>query len=191
MPELEPTVGSWLEEINDEAIRQEPRISEYQFQREVLTLLENPFDANHIDRYSRYVGELTKPLNVMSNDNQGVILFTVPPLVFPPRPTIAATGGVTAENLFYHLERSKEIGARDINDRVTEFMLSITGFGNLVNDVIMPIREILAKYGRKMVSIPGIDTPLPNGEQVSPTVSGSTETPVANNQSSFTDDYDD
>lgn len=189
MSGIDPTVGNWLNEINDEAIRQEPRISEYQFQREVLTLLENPFDPNYVSRYQKYVGELTKPLNVISNEDSATILFTVPPLVLPPRPTIATGGGVTAENLFYHIEREKELASRTINERITNFMMSITGFGNLVTDVIMPIRAILARYGRQMVSIPGIDSPLPDGSQAVPTQD--TNVAGGSQESSFTDEYED
>lgn len=190
MAGIDPTIGNWLEEINDGAIRMEPRISEYQFQKEVLTLLENPFDPTYISRYQKYVGELTKPLNVMSNEDNVTILFTVPPLVLPPRPTIATGGGVTAENLFYHIEREKELASWTINDRISSFLMSITGFGNLVTDVIMPIRHILARYGRRMVDVPGIDIPLPDGTQVTPANPTAT-TPAGSSTSSFTDEYED
>lgn len=188
MANEDPMLTGWLSEINDAAINLEPRISEYQFKREVIGILTNIFHPDTLQRYSRYVGELTKPLNVISDEDGKTILFTVPPLVMPPRPTIAQSGGVTAENMFYHLSREKELGRHNTNERIASFLIEITGFGNFVTDVIQPIRVILQRYNVEMAPVPGVDFPIqqPGQQQEQPDAAA----PMAR-QSSFSDEYED
>lgn len=139
-----------------------PRISEYMFEREVVDLLTNPFDEHFLHRYLAYVGELTKPLRVMSNDNPQQELFRVPAIAQSPNPTIGKIGGhgVTAEHYFRNLTREQELGGRRVPDLIRRFMSNITDVPNYRDAVILPIREILARYNRQMVAIPGIDTDI-------------------------------
>ena len=185
MSNRDPQIDEWLTEITEQAIHLEPRVSEYQFKREVLGLLSDIFTSPHsYRRYIHYVGELTKPLNVISDSDRSTIIDTVPPIILPPRPTIASgSQGVTAENMFYHISRERDLARQNSHQTVADFMYNITGFGDYIEEVIKPIREILLKYGVQPQPIPGLDF-LPNQ-------TGTTEPATVTNNSSFTDEYED
>lgn len=174
-------VGEFLTTLLEGARDLEPRISEYQFQRSVLSLLENPFGKDVLANYSEIVGELTKPLHVVADNNRDEILFTVPALVQMPSPSMALSKkGITADVFFFHLARDIELGSRTVNDKIYQFMTSITKTPNYLETVIYPIQAILARYNRKMVALPGVD------EATKPT------TPASNvPATSFIDEYDD
>lgn len=186
MSNRDPQIDEWLTEISEQAIHLEPRISEYQFKREVLGLLSDIFTSPiSYKRYIQYVGELTKPLNVISDQDASSIVVTIPPIILPPRPTMASgVNGVTADSLFYHISRDRELGNQNTHDTVADFMSSITGFGDYVEEVINPIRAILKNYGVEMHPIPGLD--FQPGQPVNQPVND----PSAMT-SSYTDEYED
>jgi len=132
------------------------------------------------------VGELTKPLNVVADDNRGQILFTIPALVQSPVTTIARGSGMTAEVFFRSLSRDVELGGSRVNDKIHDFMMHMTQRPNYLETVIYPIQGVLSRYGRRMVELPGV----PQGS-VNPALGASSGTPTPN-QSSFSDDeYED
>lgn len=175
-------LGDSLETILSQQEQLMPVISEYQFEREVLGLLENPFDAPSVQQYAIYVGELTKPLNVVDNNNRNQILFTVPALVQSPITTIPTGSGITADTFMRSLNRDMELGGRQLNSKITEFMTALTHKPNYLDVVIAPIQEILMRYNRQMVPLPGVEAPkVPTNQPGNPTSAGS----------SFSDDYED
>ncbi len=179
-------LGDSLSVILEEERRQLPVISEYQFQREVVDILANPFGEDALRQYAIYVGELTKPLNVVSNEDRNQILFTVPALVQSPVTTIAYGSGMTAEAFMRTLNRDVDLGGRRINQKIRDFMMQMTQRPNYLETVIYPIRDILARYGRQMVDLPGV----PQMNQTNP-VAGSSA-PQSTSNSSFSDDeYED
>lgn len=175
-------VGEFLETLLSGAKHLEPKISEYQFQRSVLTLLENPFGKDVLAHYAEYVGELTKPLHVVADNDREEILFTVPALVQMPSPSMAmGKKGITADVFFFHLARDIELANRNVNDKIYQFMTSITKTPNYLETVIYPIQAILARYGRQMIPLPGVnDTTVKSDTATAPTQA-----------TSFTDEYDD
>ena len=179
-------LGDSLSVILEEERRAMPVISEYQFQREVLDILEDPFGQDALRHYSVYVGELTKPLNVVANDNREQVLFTIPAIVQSPITTIARNSGMTAEVFFRSLNRDIELGGTRVNEKIRQFMYNMTRRPNYVENVIYPIQAILARYGRKMVDLPGLDTTAVVNHASSVTVAPEQQT------SSFIDDeYED
>jgi len=174
-------LGNALDVILEEERRVMPVISEYQFQMEVLDILENPFGQDALYRYSLYVGELTKPLNVVDNNDRLRILFTVPALVQSPVTTIPYGSGMTAEQFMNSLTRDIELGGRNLIEKIRDFMMNMTRSPNYLQVVIYPIQEILARYNRQMVA-------LPNG---SPTMPATPTSPASSSNSSFSEEYDD
>lgn len=176
-------LGNALDVIIQEERRAMPVISEYQFQMEVLDILENPFGQDALTRYSTYVGELTKPLNVVDNHDREKVLFTVPALVQSPLTTMAYGHGITAEQFMNSLSRDIDLGGHHLIEKIRNFMMAMTRRPNYLEAVIYPIQQILARYDRKMVPLPGVDArhvPSPD-----PTV------PPASSFSSFSEEYDD
>jgi hypothetical protein len=177
-------LGDSLQVILDEERRALPVISEYQFQREVLDILENPFGKEALRHFAAYVGELTKPLNVVANDNRDQVLFTVPALVQTPVTTIAYGSGMTAEGFMRTLNRDMELGGKRVNDKIHDFMMRMTQRPNYLETVIYPMQAILSRYGRRMVDLPGV--PSPSGETATASPTG-----APTNTSSFSDEYED
>lgn len=178
-----PLMGSFLTTIIDEERNTQPHISEYQFKRDVLGILKNPFAPQALVQYSHYVYKLTNPLHVTA-DNSDEVLFSVPPLVGVHRPTMATEGGVTADIFFSnYVQRQRDLANREVNREIYDFLSSITDNGNYYIDVLQPIQEILARYNEVMDPIPGLteDMPAVSAASNSTTASGST----------FTDEYDD
>lgn len=172
-------LGNALQTILSEQQNMMPVISEYQFEREVLGLLENPFTIESVQQYSIYVGELTKPLNVVSNSDRNEIMFTVPALVQSPITTIPTGSGITADTFMRSLARDMELGGRGTNDKIAMFMIHLTRRPDYLEVVLRPIQAILARYNRTMVDLPGVEADAP------------TTAPKAASQTSFSDDYED
>lgn len=175
-------LGNALEVILEEEKRAMPVISEYQFQMEVLDILENPFGQEALHRYSTYVGELTKPLNVVDNNDRDKVLFTVPALVQSPMTTVAYGQGITAEQFMNSLSRDIDLGGHHLVEKVRNFMMAMTRRPNYLEMVIHPIQQILARYDRRMIDLPGVEA------KETPVTSTSAPTSVA---TSFSDEYDD
>lgn len=173
-------LGNALNVILAEEQKALPKISEYQFQREVLDILSAPFTPEAQQRYAVYVGELTKPLQVVSNDAEQRVLFTVPPLVLSPRTSLPAIDSITADIYNQVLRRDKEMGMRGLDAKLADFMLNITTVPDYIQHVVAPILIILKQYGRELH--------LPNGEVLN-AQGGETQVPAGT--SSFSDEYDD
>lgn len=178
-------LGDSLQTILSEQERYIPVISEYQFEREVLDLLENPFTPDALRRYGVYVGELTKPLRVVSNDNRDNILHEVPAFMQAPITSIPGIRGITADNFLYSLNRDVELGGRHVNEKIKSFMLHITRVPNYVEVVINPLQKILAHYGRRLQPIPILD-----GVVDTTAITSVPDEPTASS-SSFSDEYED
>lgn len=174
-------LGDALTVILEEEQRNNPVISEYQFEQEVLDILTFPFGKEALSRYMVYVGELTKPLNVVANDDRENILFTVPALVQSPITTVTTGKGISAEQFMQSLNRERDLGGRHITEKVRWFMMNMTKRPDYLQAVIYPIQHILKRYNRTMDPIPGVDN-IP-----APTTGGSA-TPTT---TSFSDEYDD
>lgn len=143
---MDVLLGDSLNVILESARGDYPHISEYQFQREVLGLLQDPFREANLQRYLPYVRELTNPLVVYSGTADNV-LFTVPALIAMPGVSIPTRGGYTAENFLRALSRKAEMGV-NINGEIAEFMTQITAFPDVYRDVLVKIGVILARYGK-------------------------------------------
>jgi len=150
-------LGDSVDTILDAAQQMEPRISEYQFQREVLDILEFPFGKEALLRYSLYVGELTKPLHVVEDNNRDVILFSVPALVQSPTTTLLQKDGITVNGYINTLQREADLGGgMTVHKKLQDFMMTITQAPNYYNTVVVPIQQILSRYGRTMGELPGV-----------------------------------
>lgn len=174
-------LGDALEVILEEERRRLPVITEYLFERAVLDILENPFGKDALQRYGQFVGELTKPMNVVDNHEQTKVLFTIPALVLSPITTIPTERGMTADMFLKSLSRDMDLGGRHVNEKIRQFMMSMTARPDYLETVIYPIQHILTRYGREMVALPGVETApagAPKDNPVAPT-------------SSFTEEYDD
>lgn len=175
-------LGNSLETILNEQEHYMPLISEYQFQREVLDLLENLFDPHNLARYAMYVGELTKPLRVVSNENREQVLFQVPAIVQSPVTIIPSSTSIPAENFFRSLQRDIDLGGHQVNNKITAYLHSIAKAPDYVESVLRPLQDILTRYGRTMIDIPAL-----RGRTPTPPITGE----AASTTSSFSDEYED
>lgn len=141
-------MGNSIEVILSEQNNLIPVISEYQFKRDVLGILEDPFHKEALQQYIRYVGELTKPLNVVSDEDRDVILFTVPALVQSPNPTVPVKNGLTAGQYQDATRRLRELANPNLSEMEAAYYRSITDVPDYVSVVVNPIRDILTRYGR-------------------------------------------
>jgi hypothetical protein len=187
-------LGNSLETILQKTQEYLPRISEYQFQREVLDILTCPFGPDALARYLPYVGEFIHPLQVVDNQDNNIVLFEVPALTLTMNPTIATgRGGFTAENFFRSLSRDIEIGNPNLYKKVANFLHSVSDNPDYINAVIAPIMAILERYGRTMVTPNGEPLTIHQGKLV--LAQGSTTSPVPGQSgqtgSTFTDEFDD
>lgn len=179
-------LGDSLNVILESARKELPRISEYQFQREVLGLLQDPFRESNVQRYLPYVRELTNPLLVYQ-DHPDNVLFQVPALVAMPGVTIPTRGGYTAENFFVALSRDAELGM-NINHRIAEFMASITHKPDLYQSVLVQIGVILHRYGKHFELMDEAGQIVKMNQHETPNTAYANG-PV-NAGSSFSDDYE-
>jgi hypothetical protein len=141
-------LGDSFSTILAETQRFIPVISEYQFQREVLDILVNPYNRDALQRYLPYVGELTQPLRVVDNNNRELVLFEVPAFMQSPITTMPTANGYSADSFFNSLGRDIDLGAHRVNDKIVNFMETITVTPDYQAVVVQPIRAILNRYGR-------------------------------------------
>jgi hypothetical protein len=146
-------LGDSLEVIMAETNSRIPTVSEYQFKREVLGLLRDPFNKHSLSHYEVYVGELTRQLRVVEDGNPNNVLFTIPALVQSPRPSMATPGGYSAENFFRSLTRDIDLGGAGIDQKIVNFLNGVTQAPNVIDVVLKPIREILHRYGTDFVQV--------------------------------------
>lgn len=178
-------LGDSLAVIMAETNSRVPSISEYQFKREVLDLLCDPFSSQSLLHYTHYVVELTRELRVVEDGNANNILFTVPALVMTPRASMAAPGGYSAENFFKSLTRDIDLGGHHVNQKIVKYLNSITQTPDYIQTVLNPIRVILQRYGRDFVQ--ANPTGGPSIEEAAKVLLGSNKA-----TSSFADDeYED
>lgn len=177
-------LGNSLAVIIAETNSRVPSISEYQFKREVLDLLCDPFSQQSLHHYTQYVVELTRELRVVEDGNAGNVLFTIPALVMTPRASMAGPGGYSAESFFKSLSRDIDLGGSRVNDKIVSYLHSITQTPDYVTTVLNPIRQVLQRYGRDFVQA-GPVAGIP-GQNVSTVPVGS-----AQGTSSFGDEYED
>lgn len=142
-------LGDSLSTILSEHYKQLPVISEYQFQQEVVDILAKPLDKESLTRYLVYVGELTKPLNVVDNKDREKVLFTVPALVQSPNPSIVNKGGMDVAGLFHALQRDAETGNPNYHKKMQQHLGNMTSVPDYVENVLKPIDDIIEKYGHE------------------------------------------
>lgn len=174
-------LGDSLNTILQEGEKLLPKASEYLFKRDIAGILADLYAPDALLRYSNYVGELTKPLRITSDDNPDNVLFTIPALVQSPSPTMATENGITTENFMRSLQRDFELGGFQVNEKIVNFMSSITNTPDYYVAVIQPIQQILNQYGYTM-KIPGNTPAAP---------SPSAPAPQVDSGSSYSDEYED
>lgn len=162
-----------------------PKITEYHFKNYVLELLKNPYDPDNLQKYALIAKELTRPVHVVSDMNNDQVLFTIPALTPAPKTGMAGRGGMTADSFLAGLNRERELGKRNVPDRVAGFMTKITSFPDIVQEVILPIRAILKNYGTDY------DVPAFRGEHNTPEKEEQSVAAQKPASSSFGETYDD
>lgn len=191
---MDVVLGSSLETILSEAEKRLPRISEYQFQREVLDILACPFGSEVLQRYLPYVGEFIHPLLVVDNNDNSKVLFEIPALTQTLQPSMATgSKGYSAENFFRSLARERELtNPMVLAEKIGGFLQVISHHPDYVQAVVKPIMDILARYGRTMTTPDGEELTIHNKQLVlakqAPTTT--VETPHQTG-STFLDDFDD
>lgn len=179
-------LGKTFEIILGEAEAQAPRITEQQFEREVLDILANFHDPEWLIRYLPYVqGNFAYYLNVVDNNDHGKVLFTVPALLQSPVTTVPTGNGMSAENFFKSLKRDLDLGGKHVHTKVRDFMNRITEFPDYQKAVVEPLRDILARYGRT------ITPPRQEGQLGQPVPALAVEQPAVKTTNSFSDEYED
>lgn len=151
--EEEALLAGAPERILAEVQKAYPVISETVFKNELLDLLANPFTEEFVRRYERFVPELTLPLRVY-DDGGETFLFEIPSFLQSPKTTVSYGQGVTAEHFFVHLRRTEDLGGRDRNQQIRQFMGTMTQRPNYMETVIRPIQAILVRYNKTMAEIP-------------------------------------
>lgn len=180
-------LGDAVETILSASQELYPIISEYQFKRDVVDILVDPFSPEKLKQYSIFVGELTKPLRVVSDANPQELLFTVPALVQSPITTVPKENGITTENFLRSLSRDIDLGGRNLNTKIEAFMLSITKVPNYLENVIKPINEILKRYDRQITQVPGLE----QTNKVSKPIHSNNDDKTIGITTTFSDEYDD
>lgn len=191
---MDVVLGNSLDVILDEARRRLPRISEYQFQREVLDILACPFGLEVLQRYLPYVGEFVHPLLVVDNNDNSKVLFEVPALTQTLQPSMATgSKGYSAENFFRSLARERELtNPMVLAEKIGGFLQVISHHPDYISAVVKPIMGILARYGRTMTTPDGEELTIQNGQLV--LAKHTTPTTVETSEqtgSTFLDDFDD
>lgn len=150
-------IGSALSEITHAVEIRLPIVTEDKFIREVLPLLQHPWSNNNLQRYLKYVKELTNPLRVAGRgeNNETIVKFTVPALYPRPNSTTAGSGAITVEQLILHVRNEHDRGLQRFDHYVGEYLQSIAGHGDIGETVLKPIAFILAYYDKTFVDADG------------------------------------
>lgn len=140
---------------NDE--RQKPIILESDFIKKVLPLLMHPFTENNLIEYKKYVVELTNPLRVASNEKESKILFEVPPMYLRPSTTITADSQTASiGNVLEHISIQRERTLEDFEPLILEYLTHVSLKTTPHKDILLPLANILARYGRTFVDDKGV-----------------------------------
>ncbi len=165
--------GDSFNRIIDSANSELPVISEYQFKRDILDLLEYPFGEEFVRQYEPYVGDLTKPLQVVEDTNRDNILFSIPAIYQSPKPSAATNGGYDIGQVINSFKRERELGVKGVDSKIKSAIEQIVVLPDIEQEVLLPIARILKRYDRKLRSSPdGTE----DEQVVRPNHSGSTST---------------
>lgn len=124
-----------------------PTLTESDFKRHALGLLENLFHPNILLKWREIVGETTLPLRVVSDSDHDELLFVVPPMSLPPPTSVVDKDGLDAGKFMAHeMSQAKRHGVNSIGVYAKYFDRAVD----------MPDREqrvyialmILDRYGR-------------------------------------------
>lgn len=150
-------IGSALHEITHAVEIRMPIITEERFIKEVLPLLQHPWSEDNLNLYRRHVKELTNPLRVAGRgeNNQTVVLFTVPALYPRPNSTIPKRGDFSAQQLILYVRNEHDRGNHEYDHYVAEYLQAIAGHGDITDEVLKPLALILARYDKTFVDVMG------------------------------------
>lgn len=150
-------IGSALHEIMHAVDIRMPIITEDRFIKEVLPLLQHPWSEDNLNLYRRHVKELTNPLRVAGRgeNNQTVVLFTVPALYPRPNSTIPKRGDFSAQQLILYVRNEHDRGNHEYDHYVAEYLQAIAGHGDITDEVLKPLALILARYDKTFVDVMG------------------------------------
>jgi hypothetical protein len=129
-----------------------PTINETGFRAYVIPLLEKLFVPDSIQKYKRFCGDLSNPLRVHADNDKNNILFTVPAVFQIPLTTIPQMeGGLTVADVIANMGRYRDLNqSAVIDDTMQSFLDDITIVPDKDETIIIPIDNILRKYGTKI-----------------------------------------
>lgn len=175
---IKPVISAILG--NDEATVR--WVTESLFVSHVIPLLRRIWDRDNQTHYTKYVGELTRPLNVVADDNKANILFQIPALIQRPSTTMAdpSKGGpdISAADVIHGMERYRALNMQTVADqKILDYIQDVTFTQNIADTVIKPIINKLYDYGFQMdftvAGAPaGDNTPTPNKVEAPSQVAG-------------------
>lgn len=136
---------------NDE--RQIPVVAEDVFERQIIPLLQRPWDERNLQLYKRYVVELTMPLRVAGVRNgETIILFTVPPLHARVDTSMSGIHDITVNHLIEHASLLRLRGTNEpVEEYVAEYLHQISQLVPIEEKLLIPLGAILALYGKTFV----------------------------------------
>lgn len=150
-------IGSALTAITEAVEIRMPIITEDRFVKEVLPILQHPWTEENLNRYRKYVKELTNPLRVAGRGegNSTVVLFTVPALYPRPNSTIPKRGDFSAQQLILYVRNEHDRGNHEYDHYVAEYLHAIAGHGDIATEVLKPLALILSRYDKTFVDFNG------------------------------------
>lgn len=133
---------------NDE--HQTPIVGEDVFIRDVIPLLQRPWDVANQERYKRYVKELTMPLRVAGVRDGGThVLYTVPPLLARIDTSMGSIHDITVGHFVGQADLIRVRGSNEpVDQYVAEFLTMISMTVPIEKSTLIPIAGILSLYDK-------------------------------------------
>lgn len=126
-----------------------PSVDEQTFIDYVIPLLQEPHGLEFQKRYCYYVKDIKMPLRVLDMD--GKELFTVPPMIPTLNTTIIEDNGTTTASMLFYINKQRSLGISE-DAMLKKYYGSLIQAQDYREKVLIPISEILAKYGKSFIS---------------------------------------
>lgn len=150
-------IGSALEAISHAVEIRLPIVTEDVFIRKVIPLLQHPWSEENINAWLDIVKEPMNPLRVAGRgeNNETVVLFTVPSWFPRPGTSISKKGDVSIEQIILYLRNENDRGNFGQDHYLAEYLESIAARNTTPEGILSNIAIILSRYDKTFVDLMG------------------------------------
>lgn len=150
-------IGSALEAISHAVEIRLPIVTEDVFIRTVIPILQHPWTDDAVNAWLKIVKEPMNPLRVAGRgeNNETVVLFTVPSWFPRPGTSVAKKGDVSIEQIILYLRNENDRGNFSNDHYLAEYLDAIAARDSSAEGILSSIAIILSRYDKTFVDLMG------------------------------------